>query len=406
MTRATVLLGVLAAATGVLAGDTPLPPQASRPRVVLAYDGTGDYGPSTPGTLTAGWQEALNDCMASHRDLYVQGGWGGRKPVYNVRETIRIPASQDFRIDGGIYVLNWIGPAEKDLLLVDSGMDCHYRFGNLVYGGRGAALRVRPESPVPIDKFAVFIDSHVSASSIADPQPFKRGRREGGTGVVFDTSKAAIVHATFVFTAVLNFATCIDVPPKGQAFAHNDLLCGHLHTNADGSTLLRLPGHANQNTLKVRIGVDQGASDVTGIELHGTNNRLEVNSRGGFAAGRTVFLGASAKGNQIQMLFGGLDLDGLVEDKATEATNQCTWTGPPAPIRRLEVPSKDFTYTQRLFPATVRLLGGDVRKLSLLRGKETVELEGTREVLLSAGDRLRVQSDRPPSLLIVPVKVR
>ncbi len=53
--------------------DTPSP---NRPLVTLAYDGTGDFGPDTPGTTTAGWQEALDHCVSHHLDLYVMGGWG------------------------------------------------------------------------------------------------------------------------------------------------------------------------------------------------------------------------------------------------------------------------------------------------------------------------------------------
>jgi hypothetical protein len=406
MRASAIVLGVLAMASGAVAGERSPSADARRPRVVLAHDGGGDFGPNTPGTSTAGWQEALAACVARHRDLYVQGGWGGEKPIYHVRDTIRIPASQDFRIDGGIYVLNWIGPADKDLLVVDSGMDCHYSLGNLVYGGRKAALRVKPESPVPIDKVAVFIDSDVSASSIADPQPFKRGRREAGAGVVFDTSKAAIVHATFHFTAVLNFATCIDVPSPGQAFAHNELSCGHLHTNADGGTLLKLAEPASQNTVKVRIGVDQGATEVTGIALAGNNNVLEVNTRGGFASQRTAVLQEPAQGNQLNVLCGGSDVGDLVTDKAAQATNQLTWTGPPAPIRRVKVPSSDFTYVQRLFPATVRLEGGSMTQVTLHRGKEAVDCGDAREALLSVGDRLRIESGSPPTLVVVPLKVR
>lgn len=78
------------------------------PVTTLTWDGTGDYGPHTVGTRTSGWQEALKHCAASGRDLTVQGGsdlaTSGKddaKAVYFVDEPIRIPPSQDFRIDGG-----------------------------------------------------------------------------------------------------------------------------------------------------------------------------------------------------------------------------------------------------------------------------------------------------------------
>ena len=60
--------------------------------VLLAFDGTGDFGPQTPGTRTDGWQEALDFCVREAHDLTVKGGFGGRKPIYHIRDTIRFAA--------------------------------------------------------------------------------------------------------------------------------------------------------------------------------------------------------------------------------------------------------------------------------------------------------------------------
>jgi hypothetical protein len=398
-----VLLTVLIHAAAAEPQEKPL---ISRPCVTLAYDRTGDFGPQTPGTLTAGWQEALDHCVANHLDLYAKGGWGGRKAIYHIGDTIRIPPSQDFRIDGGVYVLNWTGPNTKDLLVVDSGMDCHFSFGILVYGGHGAALRVKPENPVPIDNVAVFIDSDVAASSIADPSPFQRGKREHGAGVVFDTSKAPIANADFNFTAILNFATCIEMPSDGKGFMHNSLSCSNLHTNADDSTLLQVGRQSCQNTLRLRIGVDQGATGVTGIEVLGDNNCFEINTRGRFSAGRTLVLKEPAEGNQFNLIHGVASPLELVTDQARNPTNQLTHTGAPAPIRQMTLTTGTATYTQRLFPATVRLSRGKVSRVALVRGDTRVDYGTAREILLGVGDELEVESTKPPTLTIVPFKLR
>ena len=372
--------------------------------VTLAYDNTGDFGPQTPGTMTVGWQEALDHCVANTLDLYVKGGWGGRKAIYHIRDTIRIPPSQDFKIDGGIYVLNWTGPKDRDLLVVDSGMDCHFSFGILVYGGHGAALRMKPENPVPIDNVSVFTDSEITASSIADPSPFQRGKREAGAGVVFDTSEAPITHATFRFTAVLNFATCIEMPSDGGGFVYNDVSCNNLHTNADASTLLRVGKQSCQNTLHFRMGVDQGATGVTGVEVFGDNNCFEVNTRGGFAAGRTLVLQEPANGNQFNMIHSAGSLLELVTDKAENPTNQLTCTGDPHPIRQVTLDAGTSVYTQRLFPATVRLSDGKISSVTLVRGDKVVDYGDATSILLSVGDTLKVESTNPPTLTIVPFK--
>src|SRR5262245_48334097 len=92
--------------------------------VVLAWDGSGDFGPQTPGTRTSGWNEALACCARQSRDLYVAGGFGGRKAIYHIEETVRLPATQDFKIDGGVYVINYRGRPEEDAVVIDSAMNC------------------------------------------------------------------------------------------------------------------------------------------------------------------------------------------------------------------------------------------------------------------------------------------
>jgi len=383
---------------------------ASRPEVILAWDNTGDFGPATPGTRTAGWQEALDACVAQKRDLYVKGGWGGRDAIYHASETIRIPPTQDFRIDGGVYVVNWTGPADKDLLVVDSGMDCHFTFGILVYGGSGAALRVRPERPVPIDNFAVFVDSDIRASSIADPRPFERGKREGGAGVVFDTEKAPITHADFAFSAVLNFATCIVTPDAGRGFTLNTVSCTHLHTNADSSTLLEIGLQSRQNVFDVRIGVDQGAADVAGVRVRGRNNDLRINTRGGFPDGQHLVFEETAAGNQANLLHreAVFTPEKFVTDRAATPTNEVTWAGAPPPIRTLEVTAGEFVYIQRLFPAVLRIVGGRVTSVALVRGTETVTYPPApeRELVLSVGDTVRITSTDAPRVTAIPIKAR
>lgn len=386
------------------------PKEPCLPYVLLAWDNAGDFGPATPGTRTAGWQEALDSCVTAKRDLYVKGGWGGRDAIYHVSETIRIPATQDFRIDGGVYVVNWTGPPEKDLLVVDSGMDCHFTFGILVYGGHSAALRVRPEHPVPIDNFAVFVDSEIRASSVADPHPFERGAREGGAGVVFDTEKAAIVHADFQFTAVLNFATCIVTPDSGASFAQNTVACGHLHTNADSSTLLSVGRRTAQNAFDLRIGVDQGATGVAGVRVSGRNNTFELNTRGGFPVGNHLIFEEPAAGNQVNIVHPDAVFDParFITDRAETPTNQIAWTGGPPPIRAVEATAGEFVYTQRLYPAVLRIVGGNVSMVELLRGGERIEYgpAAERELYLSVGDQVRIVSTEAPKVTVIPMNAR
>jgi len=177
---------------------------------------------------------------------------------------MRTAAAQDFRVDGGVSVLNWEGPAEKDLLVLDSAMNCEYRLGILVYGGTGAALRVRAHKPVPMDGFPAWIETQLFLQGIADPQPFQAGERKTGTGLVLDGGSASVQCCDFHIASALNFRTCIEL--TGDV-SFNDLRVPHLHSNADNSTLTVVGEKAFGNRMQFTLGVDQGAKGVTGLIL-------------------------------------------------------------------------------------------------------------------------------------------
>jgi len=378
------------------------------PSVLLAWDGTGDFGPETPGTKTAGWQEALDYCVAHAQDLYVKGGWGGRKAIYHVQDTIRVPATQDFRIDGGVYVINWIGPPDdpaKDLMVIDSTMNGEYHFGIFVYGGAGAGLRIRPENPVPIDGFAVFVETEIKSQGIADPNPFKPGERKAGTGLFLDGTKAAIVNNRFDFIGgILNFKTCVE---SRGGFAQNHFNCLHLHTNADGSTLFKVGSGSVQNIFDLAIGVDMGAGEVRGIDIQGRNNTFRIMTRGGFPKSNDVILAEPAAGNRIDLIHDKDTFDpaDFVTDHAATPTNRLTWTGGSIPLCTVPVPAGEFTYVQRLYPAAVRLEGDSVTSVKRVRGDSAIayRLPCQGDLLLGVGDALEIESTGAASLHIAPL---
>jgi hypothetical protein len=396
--------------TAIAAGPVlPTPrPGMTHPYVILAWDDSGDFGPGTPGTRTSGWQEALDACADHQRDLYVKGGYGGLSPIYHVQDTIRFPPAQDFKVDGGVYVVNWTGPADRDLMVIDSCMNCEIHLGILVYGGFEAALRVRPERPVPIDGFPVVVETWIVSQGMADPHPFTPGERAGGSGLVFDGSRAPIVHSSFKFFGVLNFKTVIET---AGAFSQNDLEVLHLHTNADRGTLLVVGPRSAGNTFRLAIGVDQGAGGVTGLDIRGRNNAFEVMPRPSnqpFPPGRMIVFREAAAGNQVNLLAQDMasPLAGIA-DQAAVPTNQVTWAGAPAPIAEIAGQAGTFTYTQRLYPASVRVSGA-VTGVQLVRGAQSVDVIGLAQtgILLSVADQLVVAAAQAPMLQVVPIKVK
>ena len=388
-------------------GHVPQVPRQA-PVVVLALDGSGDFGPQTPGTRTSGWQEALDYCVAHRRDLYVQGGYGGGQ-IYNIQDTIHVPPAQDFRIDGGIYVINWIGPPDRDLMTIDSTMNCEYHFGLMVYGGRGIGLHIRPERPVPVDNFPVCVETRIEMEGLADPHPFVRGERVQGEGLVLDGTNASIVHSEFRMASVINFHTCMRTV---GAVGYNHIICPHLHTNADRSTLFVGDERLAANTISLTIGVDQGAEAVTGMVISGRDNVVELAQRESdrpFPPHRSLILESSAEGNQVNLVCPPLaDPAIMITDRAQTPTNQITWAGPPPAIRIIRAAPGVFVYTQRLWPATVSIDGGKVTNFQLTRGSQRVARNPrlASQTLLSPGDRLTFRSASWLRLVIVPVKVR
>ncbi len=407
--RCIVIIAVAALfAISIVAHAAPGPDEKGGPCIVLAYDDTGDFGPATTGTKTAGWQEAIDYCVAHARDLYVKGGFGGRKAIYHIDDTIRFPAAQDFRVDGGVYVINFKGPDPTvDAVRIDSAMNCEYHLGLIVYGGRGAGLRIKPEKPVPIDGFPVVIETQINSQGIADPAPFTAGARDAGMGLVIDASVAGVNYTKMYFASILNFKQCISISGE-RGFYANEFTCEHLHTNAHGSTLATIDRTSNSNRFRFGIGVDQGATDVTGIELEGFRNTFDLASRGGgFAAGKELVLRSTSEGNQINVLTQ-QDVLSMITDEAERPTNQITWAGPPAPVRTVLGEPGKWTYTQRLYPATVTLTGGSDAKSTLQRGADSATITSPvgRDIQMSVGDLLIVECQSAPELRVVPMKTQ
>ncbi len=375
--------------------------------VILATDNSGDFGPQTPGTQTAGWQEALDFCVAHQRDLYVKGGYGGNV-VFNVAQTINFPPAQDFRIDGGVYVINYVGNTNNDCVVLDSCMNCDYTLGIIVYGGAKAALRIKPQNDVPIDGFPAFIETVIRSQGIADPNPFTPGPRGPGAGLVLDGSVAGISYSKIYFASVLNFNVCVELLTNGVVY-NNEFTIEHLHSNATGGTLIIVGPGARENRFRFGIGVDQGATSVQGILISGSRNEFHIVTRpGGFAANQQIVLQSPAEGNQINLATEE-DPATLVTDQANTPSNQLTVTGPPPPVSTIQGVSGTYIYIQRLYPATVTVTAGTSLAVTFQRpGSSPINYGAAlnHDFFLSVGDSLIITSSTNPALRIIPFKTK
>ena len=121
-------------------------------------DDGGNYGPQTPGTTTAGMQEAFDFAAANSKEVYIIGGGvgsSGSPVIYNLSTTLTIPWGQDWHCDGGNYVMNFT-QTSGDCLVIDSQMSCFFRFGIIKAENlqSGSIVKINPVTIGP-DNFNV-----------------------------------------------------------------------------------------------------------------------------------------------------------------------------------------------------------------------------------------------------------
>jgi hypothetical protein len=203
----------------------PRPGESLKGWIHVTLDGPddgGDFGPNTRGTMTGGIQEALDYAHESFRDVYVWGGRGGldskrlvAENVYHLRETLRVPWSQDFRMDGGNYVLNY----EKKTgtaVHIDSQMSCKYKFGLIVSESKDPVVSVKPESAGP-DNFRAIVTSDFEFVAPVCMHP-------EGTGLLLDSSKGPVMHSRFFSTEINSYGIALrltDNAGEGRWVANN-----------------------------------------------------------------------------------------------------------------------------------------------------------------------------------------
>jgi|GEM_PF-1070047 len=285
----------------------------------------GDFGPLTPGTRTAGIQEAVDAATQSFRNLFIAGvqaagrsredflswdpdkGWlpTGEKRWYYTQETIRIPPTQGFRIDACQTLIMYQGSGGA-VLHIDSCMDARYRFGILVQNKRqqheedGAVVLVRPERPVPMDGFAVVTDSTFEFSSLSggglfDFDTWSIVRKPYGGGLVLDATVAPVLYNRFSVSAILLAER--NVYLTGEKCHNNWLQVLH---NQQSITHLQLGDEHSQpscNRIDMSINANQ-LDGSTGARIFGHSNFLTLDIQKA-SPGRDIVFEPSARDNIV-----------------------------------------------------------------------------------------------------------
>lgn len=261
----------------------------------------GDFGPNTPGTKTSGLQEAINHAREIQRDVYIVGG-GAKEAfknpvVYTLTETLRIPWTQDFRLDGGQAVIQNNGPG--DAIVFDSQMSSWFKFGLVVSASPGTVVRLRPETVGP-DNFKVITACRFEFGAIVGaghvfPGEAARGK---GVGLYLDAEHGPIDSNEFMLSEVIACDTGIKLAEGAtnnwirSPFTH---LCNtHITVGEPGGQRARL------NRIDAFID-GAGIPDNIGVQLYGQHNLLTL-SFGSNATNRNVVLLPGAASNIIQCL--------------------------------------------------------------------------------------------------------
>jgi hypothetical protein len=202
-------------------------PSSRKPYVTVTLEGPhdgGDFGPNTSGTRTGGIQEAIDCARDMCRDVYIWGGRGGLHKgegiphnIYHLDETLCIPWSQDFRLDGGNALFAYRG-ASGPAILIDSQMNCRYKLGLIVSSSPDPVVWVRPESPGP-DDFVVITASVFDFSAIVSSHA-------EGTALKLDTAFGPIINSSFFAEETNSMKTGLhlsDNGGKGYSLSNNTI---------------------------------------------------------------------------------------------------------------------------------------------------------------------------------------
>lgn len=261
----------------------------------------GDFGPGSPGTKTAGLQEAINHAREIQRDVYIVGG-GAKEAfknpvVYTMTETLRIPWMQDFKLDGGNAVIQYNGAG--DAVVFDSQMSCWYKFGLIVSAAHGPVVRLAPQTKGP-DNFAVITACKFEFVAIVGagnvfPGEGATGR---GTGLWFDAAQGPIDANEFHLTELIACETGIRMD---EGSTNNWVRCPFLHL-CNTHLVIGQPGSTRARLNRIEAFVDgAGIPGNTGVVVHGQHNQLTL-SYGATADKRNLVLAPGATQNLVTLL--------------------------------------------------------------------------------------------------------
>ncbi len=405
----TGLAGIGPLAAGVHSdADSSLPDRRNQVVVTPAGPGDGgDFGPGTPGTKTSGLQEAFDAAKRDRRDLYICGGsWteGVNQPVvYHLHETLRIPWMQDFRVDSGHGVIQYV-PRTGHAVEIDSQMSCFFRLGLIVSNSDGAVVRLNPVTKGP-DRFRVITatEFHINAlvgggGAWPGGEPFNsqldQNLRRPGIGLWCDGRTGSIDANEISVTEIVG---CRQGLFLDGAVTHNFIRAANIHLCHEHLTAGTVEdGRPRGNDIQAAVN-SEGIPDAVGVRMAGQANRLQLIVRQ-MSDGNDVILEETSADNMIispRLPHGITIRTASASDRVCSAAMPDTVT--PAVPR-----SREWIRNTMPWPVEVRVIDpGDVQSWSERSADGAVcSISGGlfpgQSFLLNPGDAVKLTYHRPP----------
>ncbi len=270
--------------------------------------GGGDFGPNTPDTKTSGIQEAFDFAKANRKDVYIAGGTMPDKfkngVVYHIQETIRIPWFQDFRLDGGEYVIN-LDKNTGDAIVIDSQMSCRFKFGLIVAPTDGAVVRIKPETKGPDDFIVTTASTFEFNAIVGGGSVFDDGKKAPlGTGLVLDATHGPIVYNKFYATEMIacDVGLQLTCGSEGKgAVAMNRFEIPFLHLCKTHMQIGDDKAHVAGNIFDVVVD-GGGVPEAIGMRLFGKDNVFTLRLVN-IPEGNGIIFEGPAERNKINMVY-------------------------------------------------------------------------------------------------------
>ncbi len=361
----------------------------------------GDFGPHTPGTRTAGIQEAIDTALASvpQKNVWITGKQDvqTRANTYEAAETIYVPPSQGFTIESGLYVLMFTG-STSPAVWIDSAMNCKYYFGIIGSASKSApTILIKPKNLLPIDTWA---------SPVTTVLDFRIEAALGGSAAVaIDATEATIVGNTLYANEIASSGTgLVLVARSGRFILDNRIGVTRNHGSpiqAQVGDPLTPPDSIRANHLSVEMDSD-GVPGAAGLILaSGRNNVIKIVSSNGMQPGKGLILGPDASENLIEAT----SLASGMTNQARKPTNRLvtSWPvgfaveTPPVPHPGRYATNRNPYTVEVTITSAGRVNGWTVMDANGLTQTVAAGLTVGQQITLAPGDSLQFSYDVPPA---------